>query len=327
MHIGTTKSIFLFREHLAFIFVFVINIPMEKTLLVIVGPTAVGKTETALRVAEQLHCQIISADSRQVYRELKIGTASPTTEQMARVPHHLVGHRSVTDYYSAYEFEQDVLALLEKLFVTNDVVLLTGGSMMYVDAVCNGIDQIPTISDEVRKQVWTDYEHNGLEYMLGELQRLDPEHYNIVDKQNYKRVLHAIEVCLQSGQTYTSLRTNSKVERQFRIIRVAICRERQELFDRIGQRVDEMIRSGLEEEVRQCLPMRHLNSLNTVGYKEMFDYIDGKMTITEAVEKIKTNTRRYAKKQMTWFKSKGEYVWFDATDELLVDKIISLLEK
>lgn len=300
---------------------------MQKTLLVIVGPTAVGKTETALNVAEQLQCPIISADSRQVYRELKIGTAAPTAEQMARVRHYLVGHKSVTDYYSAYEYEQDVVNLLSELYAKTDVVLLTGGSMMYVDAVCNGIDQIPTISDEIRQQVWADYETYGLDFMLQRLQKLDPEHYDIVDKQNYKRVLHAIEVCLQSGQTYTSLRVNSRVERPFKIVKVAINRERAELFDRIGKRVDEMIQNGLEQEVRRCLPMRHLNSLNTVGYKEMFAFVDGKMSLAEATEKIKTNTRRYAKKQLTWFRLKGDYQWFDANDAMLVDKIISLLDK
>ncbi len=300
---------------------------MLKTLLVIVGPTAVGKTETALSVAEQLHCPIISADSRQVYRELKIGTATPTAEQLQRVKHYLVGHRSVADYYSAYEFEQDVLKLLDTLFVQHDVVLLTGGSMMYVDAVCNGIDLIPTISAEVRQQVWTEYEEKGLDFMLGKLHSLDPEYYNKVDKCNYKRVLHAIEVCIEAGQTYTSLRTNSKVERKFRIVKVGIERERVELNQRIGMRVEQMIEQGLEAEVRSCLPMRHYNSLNTVGYKEIFDYFDGKMSRDEAIEKIKTNTRRYAKKQMTWFKQNGNYVWFDATDNMLVDKIIALLDK
>lgn len=300
---------------------------MPKTLLVIVGPTAVGKTETALKVAEYLHCPIISADSRQVYKELKIGTAAPTPEQLQRVPHYLVGHRSVSDYYSAYEFEQDVLRLLSQLFVHHDVVLLTGGSMMYVDAVCNGIDLIPTISNEVRQQVWSEYEAKGLDYMLNKLQQLDLDHFQIVDKHNYKRVLHAIEVCLESGQTYTSLRTNSKVERPFSIVKVGIERERADLFGRIGRRVDEMLQCGLEEEAKQCLPMRNYNALNTVGYKEMFAYLDGKMTLDEAVEKIKTNTRRYAKKQMTWFRLKGDYIWFSATDELLVDKIIALLDK
>lgn len=298
---------------------------MKKTLLVIVGPTAVGKTQSAIEVAERLACPIISADSRQVYKELKIGTAAPTDEELARVKHYLVGHRSIDDYYSAWEFEQDVLSLLDSLFLSHDVVVLTGGSMMYVDAVCNGIDEIPTISDEIRNKVWGIYESQGLDTILEMLHELDPVHYDEVDRQNYKRVIHAVEVCLESGQTYTSLRTNTHKQRPFRIVKVGIERDRQQLFERINRRVDIMMQQGLEAEAREFYPRRTLNSLNTVGYKEMFAYFDGSMSRDEAVEKIKTNTRRYAKKQMTWFKLKGDYQWFDADDNSLVDNIVSLL--
>lgn len=284
----------------------------DNKLIVIVGPTAVGKTEFALRVAEKYACPIISADSRQVYRELKIGTAAPTDDQLARVKHYLVGHRSITDYYSAWEFEQDVMNILSVLFQTHKVVVMTGGSMMYIDAVCNGIDEIPTISDDVRQRVWSDYETHGLDYMLSMLQSLDPEHYDIVDRKNAKRVLHAIEICLESGSTYTSLRTNSRVERPFDIVKIGIERERQQLFDRIDQRVEQMVEMGLEDEARTYYPQRSLNSLNTVGYKEMFQYIDGQVDLEEAKRLIKRNTHRYAKKQMTWFKLRGDYRWLDA---------------
>lgn len=299
---------------------------MPKTLLVIVGPTAVGKTELSLQIAEHLSCPIISADSRQVYSGLKIGTAAPTNQQLQRVRHYLVGHRQLCDYYSAWEFEQDVMQLLDDLFKTNDVVLMTGGSMMYIDAVCNGIDDIPTISEDVRTKVWNIYETQGLDVILSMLQQLDPQYYDIIDRQNYKRVIHAVEICLESGTTYTSLRTQTNKQRPFNIVHVGIQRERQQLFDRINQRVEQMIADGLEHEARSVFSQRHLNSLNTVGYKEMFSYFDGDFTLHEAIEKIKTNTRRYAKKQMTWFKNKGNYNWFDADDNLLTEKIISLLD-
>lgn len=284
----------------------------DNKLIVIVGPTAVGKTEFSLRVAEKFCCPIISADSRQIYHELKIGTAAPTPDQLARVKHYLVGHKSITDYYSAWEFEQDVMKLLEALFQDHKAVVMTGGSMMYIDAVCNGIDEIPTISDEVRQRVWNDYEKYGLDHMLALLQTLDEEHYEIVDRKNAKRVLHAIEICLESGTTYTSLRTNSRVERPFDIIKIGIERERQQLFDRIDERVEQMMQLGLEDEARTFYPQRSLNSLNTVGYKEMFQYFDGDIDLEEAKRLIKRNTHRYAKKQMTWFKLRGDYRWLDA---------------
>jgi len=294
-------------------------------LLVITGPTAVGKTELSLQLAERMGCPIISADSRQVYQGLPIGTAAPTPEEMARVKHYLVQTRSLDDYYSAYEFEQDALKILDDIFRNHEVAIVTGGSMMYIDALCNGIDDIPTISEQVRKKVWDLYEREGLEHVLALLQTLDPEHYAIVDKQNYKRVIHAVEICLQSGTTYTSLRTNQKKERPFSIVKVVIDRDREQLFERINRRVDAMVEMGLEQEARGVFALRHLNSLNTVGYKEMFDYFDGKMSVEQAIEKIKTNTRRYAKKQLTWFRYKGEYTWFDASENNLTDKILQLV--
>lgn len=294
-------------------------------LLVITGPTAVGKTELSLQVAERFGCPIISADSRQVYEGLSIGTAAPTAAEISRVKHYLVQSRSVADYYSAYEFEQDALAILDDEFKRHNVMVVTGGSMMYIDALCNGIDDIPTISDDVRQRVWDMYERDGLDHLLMMLQTLDPEHYEIVDKCNYKRVVHAVEICLQSGTTYTSLRTNTKKTRPFDIIKVVISRDRQQLYDRINHRVDQMMMQGLEEEARDFLPMRNLNSLNTVGYKEMFDFFDGKISRSQAIENIKTNTRRYAKKQLTWFRSKPDYQWFDAGEADLVEKVVGLV--
>lgn len=291
-------------------------------LIVLVGPTAVGKTELSLLIAEQLKCDIISADSRQVYKELEIGTAAPTKEQLARVHHHLVGHKSITDYYSAYEYEQDVINLIPQLTEKNGITLLTGGSMMYIDAVCNGIDEIPTISDNVRNLVWTTYEQGGLQHMLTMLETLDPEFYNIVDKLNAKRVIHAIEICIESGKPYSSLRTNTTKERPFEILRLALYRERDELYTRIDARVDQMIKDGLIDEAKRFYSQRQLNSLNTVGYKELFEYFDGTITIDEAIRLIKRNTRHYAKKQMTWFRQRGNYSWFKPNE---FDAIISLI--
>lgn len=285
---------------------------MKPTLVVLAGPTAVGKTELSLGIAERYSCPIISADSRQVYRRLQIGTAAPTAAQLACAQHYMVGIREPEEYFSAYEFEQNVLQLLPELFSANSVVLMTGGSMMYIDAVCDGIDEIPTVSDEVRNRVWAEYQQFGAERMLSRLRELDPEYFEIVDQKNTKRVIHAIEICEMAGCTYTQLRTNTRRERPFDIVRLAINRERAELFQRIENRVDQMIADGLEAEVRSLLPLRHLNSLNTVGYKEMFAYINGEIPLEEAVRLIKRNTRRYAKKQLAWFRLRNNYTWFDA---------------
>ena len=246
-----------------------------KTLLVLIGPTGVGKTELSLRLAERYNTCIVSADSRQLYRELKIGTAAPTPQQLARVPHHMVGTLELTSYYSAARYEEEVMQLLDSLFRQHEVVLLTGGSMMYVDAVCKGIDDIPTVDEETRATMLRKYETEGLEQLCAELKLLDPYYYRIVDLNNPKRVIHALEICYMTGRTYTSYRTNEQKERPFRIIKIGLRREREELYDRINRRVHQMVEEGLVEEARRVYPYRQLNSLNTVGYKEMFRYLDG----------------------------------------------------
>lgn len=289
------------------------------TLVVLTGPTAVGKTELSLSLAEALQCPIISADSRQIYSEMTIGTAAPTAEQLARVRHYLVGCCSVADYYSAYEFERDCLDLLPTIFAQTDgVALMTGGSMMYIDALCDGIDEIPTISDNVRHDVWQHYQNDGLDAMRQWLRQLDPAYYEQVDLCNGKRVVHAIEICLEAGRPYSELRTGRTKPRDFDIVRIALNRPREELFVRIGRRVDEMIAQGLEDEARRLYPMRHLNALNTVGYKELFSFFDGALTRLRAIEDIKTHTRRYAKRQLTWFTRRGDYRWFAADDAAAV---------
>lgn len=297
---------------------------MRKKLVVLLGPTAVGKTELSLQLAERLGCPIISADSRQLYRDMVVATAAPTREQLARVPHHFIGTLSLTDYYSAAQYEADALALIEQLFTRHDTLLLTGGSMMYIDAVCNGIDEIPTISDEVRRAVVTRYEEAGLDVLLEELLRLDPVFYERVDRRNPKRVIHAVEICRMTGQPYSSLRTETKKERPFDIVKIGLTRPREELYERINSRVDAMMRDGLEAEARKLYPYRHLNALNTVGYKEMFAYFDGTYDLPTAVEKIKRNTRVYARKQMTWFRRDDTIVWFTPDDRL---KLFAYVEK
>ena len=281
-----------------------------KTLIVITGPTAVGKTALCLDIAQHFGIPIINADSRQIYKELKIGTASPTIEQMRRVPHYFVGSLSLHDYYSASLFEQQVLEILQREFEHSDYALLTGGSMMYIDAVCNGIDDIPTVDDATREALKARLSSEGLEPLVEELRRLDPEYYEIVDKQNPRRVVHGLEICLMTGKTYTSFRKREKKERPFRIVKIGLNRDREELYNRINQRVDQMMTDGLLDEAQRLYPMRHMNALNTVGYKEMFAYIDGTWTLEEAVERIKGNTRRYARKQLTWYKKDEQIRWF-----------------
>ena len=297
---------------------------MKKTLIVITGPTAVGKTALCLDLATHFGIPIINADSRQIYRELRIGTARPTEEQMQQVKHYFVGTLGLEDYYSASLFEQQVLELLSQLFQTHDYALMAGGSMMYIDAVCDGIDDIPTIDDETRALMKRRLAVEGLEQLCKDLKRLDPEYYEIVDRQNPRRVVHALEICTMTGQTYTSFRRREKRERPFRIIKIGLNREREELYDRINQRVDEMMANGLLEEVKAMYPKRSLNALNTVGYKELFDYLDGKWTLEEAVERIKGNTRRYARKQLTWYKKDKQIRWFHPDEKTtIIDYIIS----
>ena len=286
------------------------------TLIVLIGPTGVGKTELSLRLAEHFHTCIVSADSRQLYADLKIGTAAPTPEQLQRVRHHFIGTLNLTDYYSAAQYEADVLKLLETLFDEQDTVLLTGGSMMYVDAICKGIDDIPTVDAETRQLMLHKYETEGLEQLCAELRLLDPEYYKIVDLKNPKRVIHALEICYMTGKTYTSFRTSPKKERPFRIVKIGLTRDREELYDRINRRVEQMMEDGLLEEARRVYPYRNLNSLNTVGYKEMFKYLDGEWTLPFAMEKIKQNSRIYSRKQMTWFKRDEEIRWFHPEQEV-----------
>ena len=274
-----------------------------------------GKTELCLDIAKELGIPIINADSRQIYRELKIGTAAPTEAQLRKVRHYFVGTLSLTDYYSASMYEEQVMQLLPELFQSSEYALLTGGSMMYIDAVCNGIDDIPTIDDHTRNTLKQRLANEGLEALCEELRRLDPEHWEIVDKKNPRRVVHALEICLMTGRTYTSFRTNAHKERPFRIIKIGLNRERDVIYDRINQRVDQMMYDGLLDEARSLYHLRHLNALNTVGYKEMFTHLDGTWTLDEAIERLKGNTRRYARKQLTWFKRDPQMKWFSPDEK------------
>lgn len=283
----------------------------QKNLIVLVGPTGVGKTETSLKLAEYFRAPIINADSRQIYKGMTIGTAAPTEEDRKRVTHFGVQFLNPGDYYSAAQFELDVMQLLEELFLKHDYVVLSGGSMMYIDAVCNGIDDIPTVDAETRKMMLERYEKEGLEPLVRELRILDPEYYRIVDLKNPKRVIHALEICYMTGKPYSSFRTNKKKERPFRIIKIGLKRDREILYERINNRVTKMLEDGLEDEVKALLPYRGSNALNTVGYKEMFAYLDGKMTYDEAAEKIRQNSRIYSRKQMTWFKRDEQIQWFE----------------
>ena len=295
------------------------------TLVVITGPTAVGKTELCLNIAESYGIPIINADSRQIYSDMHIGTASPTEEQLRRVKHYFVGNLHLGDYYNASMFEQDVLHVLEKEFDgRNDhIALMTGGSMMYIDAVCNGIDDIPTITDDVRQWMKQRLENEGLERLCEELRLMDPEYYAIVDRHNTRRVVHALEICHQTGNTFTSYRVRERKHRPFAIVKIALNREREVLYERINRRVDSMMAAGLEDEARRLLPYRHENALNTVGYKELFAYFDGIWPLDEAVERIKGNTRRYARKQLTWFKRDPAVRWFDTDDNKEIMTYIS----
>ena len=292
------------------------------TLIVLIGPTGVGKTELSLRLAEHFHTSIVSADSRQIYADLKIGTASPTPEQLKRVPHYLVGTLKLTDYYSAARYEEEAMTILERLFQEHEVVILTGGSMMYVDAICKGIDDIPTVDTETREMMLQRYEAEGLENLCSELKLLDPEYYKIVDLKNPKRVIHALEICYMTGKSYTSFRTQKRKERPFRIIKIGLTRDRAELYNRINHRVDVMMEEGLLEEVRNVYPYRPLNSLNTVGYKEIFNYLDGTWELPFAIEKIKQNSRIYSRKQMTWFKRDEEIQWFHPDQEKEIMQVL-----
>lgn len=284
---------------------------MEKTLKVIIGPTGIGKTAYALQVAEEHGCPILNADSRQIYKDIPIGTAAPTAEEMARVRHYFVGTLRLDQYYSAAQYEQEAMHLLEELFKQHDTVVLSGGSMMYVDAVCKGIDDIPTVDEETRSLLKQRYEQEGLEPLVEELRLLDPQYYNECDKRNPKRVVHALEICYMTGRPFSAFRVKKEVRRPFHVEKIGLQRPRPILFDRINRRVDLMMEHGLLEEAKRVLPYRTFNSLNTVGYKELFKYLDGEWTLDFALDKIRRNSRVYAKKQMTWFKKDPDVKWVE----------------
>lgn len=283
----------------------------EPVLIVIAGPTAIGKTALSINLAEELQTEILSADSRQFYKETVIGTAAPTMEERRGVKHHFIGHLSVSDYYNVSMYEQDALNKINQLFQDKQYVIITGGSGLYIDAVCNGIDSLPDIDEKLRRDLKERLGNEGLESLLNDLQKLDKQYYEIVDKHNPNRVLRALEVCFQTGQTYTSLRTEKKKERNFRIVKICLTLPRDILNNRINLRTDEMMKNEFLEEAQSLFQYKDLNALNTVGYKELFDYLSGKCSLEVSIEKIKTNTRRYAKRQMTWFKKDSDYVFFE----------------
>lgn len=298
---------------------------MKDTLVVVTGPTAVGKTELCLEIAGRYDIPIINADSRQIYKGLRIGTAAPTEEQLRMVKHYFVGTLELDDYYNASMYEQDVMELLRHLFDGDGrhIALMSGGSMMYIDSVCNGIDDIPTVNAETRELLKERLEREGLERLSNELKVLDPEYYDIVDRKNTRRVIHGLEICYQTGKPYTYFRKREKKPRPFNIIKIALNRPREELYERINSRVDDMLSDGLIEEARALFPHRKLNALNTVGYKEIFDYFDGRFSMEEAAERIKGNTRRYARKQLTWFKRDKDVRWFAPNDKNEIMNYIS----
>ena len=297
---------------------------MTKSLLLILGPTGVGKTELSLRVAEHYGCPIVNCDSRQVFRSIPIGTAAPTAQEQARVKNYFVATRELEDDYNAGQFERDAMELLDTLFKTHEVVVMTGGSMLYADAVCNGLDDLPSVPDALRQQVQRDYETKGLVWLQTEVQRLDPAYWQLVDQQNPARLAHCVEMCLTTGQTYSSLRTGERKQRPFRIIKIGLERPREELYDRINRRVIQMIADGLEDEAKAVYPKRQLNSLQTVGYKELFAYFDGEYDRNRAIELIQQNTRHYAKRQMTWFRRDKDIHWLQANDDY--EKNIHLID-
>ena len=295
-----------------------------KTLIVVLGPTGIGKSDISLQLAQHYHSEIISADSRQIFRELCIGTAVPPPEELNLVPHHFIQTRSILDYYNVSEYETEALMLISRLFETRNPLILTGGSMLYVDTLCKGIDDIPNVSPEIRKEVIDWYEKNGLEALQQRLLAIDPEYYAIADLNNPKRMLHAVEIHQMTGKPFTSFRKKTVRERPFRILKIGLNQDRKVLYERINERVDRMIESGLLEEAKTVYPHRALNSMNTVGYKELFAYLDGTYTLEEAIDLIKRNTRKYARKQLTWFRGDPEITWFEPDQ---VQEIISFTEQ
>lgn len=294
----------------------------KKNLVVVLGATGVGKTEACISIARHLHCEIINCDSRQLYESIPIGTAAPTAEQMLKVRHHFVGILPLDRYFSASMYEEAVCKLVEES--CHDTFLLTGGSMMYLDAVCNGIDELPTVRDEIREEMKRRLADEGLDALDRELSQLDPQHWQNIDHNNPRRILHALEICHQTGKPYSSFLSHSKKERPFNILKIGLTRPREEMYERINLRVLKMMDDGLEEEARQVYPLRHHNSLNTVGYKELFDFFDGTTDLEEAVRRIQSNTRRYMRKQETWFKRDKTIKWFAPTEIKEIIKYIDI---
>ncbi|NBC83891.1 MAG: tRNA (adenosine(37)-N6)-dimethylallyltransferase MiaA [Bacteroidetes bacterium] len=286
----------------------------NKHLIIILGPTAVGKTNVAIHMARAFETQIISADSRQIYREMSVGTAVPSAEELQTVPHHFIQERSVTEYYNASMYEQDVLQRLENLYKKHDVIVMSGGTGLYIDTVCKGIDDLPDVNPELRKQLTEEFEKEGIESLRQRLNILDPEYYKKVDLNNAKRLLKAIEISLITGKPYSSLLTKPSKKRYFNILKIGLNIDRETLYNRINARVDQMIKEGLETEARNLVPHRNINALNTVGYKEFFDFFEGHHTREKAIELIKRNTRRYARRQLTWFKKDTDITWFQPDD-------------
>lgn len=288
---------------------------MRKTLVLILGPTGVGKTELSLRLAERYGSPILNCDSRQVYRHIPIGTAAPTEEQQARVPHYFVGIRELEEDYNAGQYERDALALMARLFESHDILVMTGGSMLYADAVCFGLDDLPAVPEQIRREVQTHYEENGIAWLQSEVQRLDPDYWTEVDRSNPARLAHCVEMSLATGRPYSSLRTHTRKERPFRMVKIGLERPREQLYARIDARVLQMMADGLADEAKAVYPKRALNSLQTVGFRELFGYLDGAYDLPRAVELIQRNTRHYAKRQMTWFRRDKEIYWLDANDD------------
>ncbi len=295
-----------------------------KRLIVLTGPTGVGKTELSLRLTRELGSPVFSCDSRQMFREMSIGTAKPSQAQLAQVKHHFINNLSIHDYYSAARFESEAMALFEEYFKTHDQALMVGGSMLYIDAICKGIDDMPDVDESLRRELLQRYQDKGLDDILGQLRLLDPDYYKEVDRKNHKRVLHGLEICLMTGKPFSSFRRQQTKERPFEILRICLHRQREELYQRIDQRVLQMMDEGLLEEARQLYPFRHLNALKTVGYSELFAHFDGECSLEEAIAKIQFNTHKYARKQLTWFRRDGDYHWFESHQEEEIFRLLNL---
>lgn len=300
------------------------NNASQNTLAIITGPTAVGKTGLCIDIGKHFKTGIVSCDSRQFYKEMKTGTAAPTEEELNAVQHYFIGNLSIHDNYNAYQFEQDALKLLEERFKNNNIVIMTGGSGLYIDALCYGVDEMPDPDEKLREELNEIYNAEGIKGLQDKLQEIDPNGLETIDHENPKRIMRAIEVCMVTGKKLSELRKGTKARRDFNIIKIALYRDRKELYERINKRVDEMIEQGLIEEAKKLFPYRTLNALNTVGYKELFKYFSGEYTLEWAIEKIKTNSRRYAKRQLTWFRKYNDLHWFHPSEK---SKIINLIEK